>query len=104
MTHRGIPQTFASALPTLLKLSRNIRRNRMVLCCRGQSRFHEVNERAREIPDLDWSVCPLDLLQSPFAATVQALDAMATARTPLTGWPDRFKPWVVIGMMALQQD
>ena len=92
-----------SALPTLIRLSRQEGRNRQVLCCRGQPHLHEVHERAREIPDLDWNVCPLDLLHSPCMRAVRMLSKLATARTPLTGWPERFHPWAVSGLMMLTE-
>jgi len=56
----------------------------------------------RDIPDLDWSHCPFDLVDSPFMVAVRGLDRLAKI-APLTGWPDRFAPWAVVGLMYLRE-
>lgn len=102
MTHRGQHQTFTSALPTLLKLATKAGTYRNLLGCHGQPAFHAVPDAAREVDVLDWSVCPLDLLASPFMVAVHQLDRMAKV-APLAGWPDRYAPWAVAGLMTLRQ-
>ena len=102
MTHRGQRQTFTSALSTLLKLSRKAGQVRGLLGCKGQDHLHPVPAHAREIAELDWSHCPLDLLSSPFATAVGQLDRMS-AVGPLSGWPDRYAAWAVAGLMALRE-
>lgn len=102
MTYKGHVQTFASALPALLKLAKKAGSYRNILGCHGQEAFHAVPDSAREVDELDWSVCPLDLLANPFMQGVQQLDRLAKV-APLSGWPDRFAPWAVAGLMALRQ-
>jgi hypothetical protein len=102
VTHRGQHQTFTSALPTLLKLARAPGKARMLLGCQGRAALHLVPAQAREIADLDWSVCPLDLLGSPHYQAVVQMDRMAKV-APLAGWPDRYAAWAVAGLMALRE-
>jgi len=99
--HKGQIQTFTSALPTLLKLARNPQKFAGVLGCKLLPPMHAVPPQAREIPDLDWSHCPLDLLGAPHFAAIIQLDRLATV-APLSGWPDRYTAWVVGGLIALR--
>lgn len=100
--HHGQHQTFVSAFPTLLRLARDPGKSRGVLGCHGAPHLHEVPEQARELADLDWSVCPFDLLECPFYAGVAMLDRLAKV-APLAGWPDRYAAWAVSGLMMLRR-
>lgn len=99
VTHRGEPQTFASALPTLMRLQRakSPAAHRAICGCHGQPRFHEPAAPAREIADLDWSVCPLDLLDSPFSRQVAALHGLARRGVQPH---QELVAWAVIGLLA----
>jgi len=99
VTHRGQPALFAPSLSTLLTLAKKRGTYRYILGCAGAPRFHAPPPQARETPILDWSVCPLDLLDSPFARLSWTLSEVAKV-SPLAGWPDRFAPWAVVGLMA----
>lgn len=92
--------TFSSALPLLLKLAKREQTNAMLLGCAGVK--HDVPAAAREVGDLDWSTCPLCLLRSPFWTGVRTLDRLLLA-APVTGWPDRFAPWAVAGVLYLRE-
>jgi hypothetical protein len=63
--------------------------------------MHTPAPGALAVLDLNWSVCPLDLLQSPFFTMVEALERLAKV-SPLAGWPDRYAPWAVDGLLALR--
>lgn len=102
MTHCGQPQTFASSLPTLLRLSRAPGKVAGILGCQCGDRLHAVPDHAREIRDLDWSHCPLDLIGSPYFKAVETLARLAKT-APLQGWPDRYAAWAVYGTMALRE-
>lgn len=102
MTHRGQSQTFASSLPTLLRLGATPGKISGILGCRHLPPLHAPAESSHDIADLDWSHCPLDLLGSPFFAAVVQLDRLAKI-SPLAGWPDRYAAWAVLGLMALRQ-
>ena len=91
--------TVATALPTLLRLSRKQATLRVVLGCHGQPRFHRP--APSDVPDLDWSHCPLDLLDSPYIAAVNALWQTSEV-APLSGWPVRYAAWAVSGLLAIQ--
>lgn len=99
VTHLGEPAYFASSLPTLLKLAKKRSMYAGLLGCAKLPRFHAVPQQHREVKLLDWSVCPLDLLDSPFARLSKSLYDAAQV-SPLTGWPDKFAPWAVYGLMA----
>lgn len=105
MTHRGIRQTVVSALPTLLKLAKEPDKHQRMLGCLlpGAGHLHPVPDGpSREIVDYDWSICPLDLLGDPHFGAIFDLDRLAKV-APLQGWPDRYAPWAVMGLMALRQ-
>lgn len=91
--------TVATALPILLKLARKQRTLRAVLCCRGQPRFHQPPDT--DVPDLQWSHCPLDLLEDPHVQACLHLSRMADV-APLSGWPARYAAWAVAGLMAIK--
>lgn len=97
--HQGQPQTFASALPTLLRLRRQESMLRQVLGCRGQPALHAVP--ASDVPALDWSHCPLDLADGPHMRAVVQLDRLAQV-SPLTGWPRAFTAWSAAGVLELR--
>lgn len=103
VTHKGIKQTFTSALPTLLSLARKPDKHRMMLGCNlpGAGHLHAVPPQAQDLKDLAWNVCPLDLLGAPHLGAVFELDALAKV-APLAGWPDRYAPWVIRGLMAVR--
>lgn len=101
MTHKGSKQTFVTALPTLLRLAKAPGKVRGILGCQGQGHLHPVPMSARDVSDLDWSVCPLDLLGDPHFGAVFALDRLAKV-APLQGWPDRYAAWAVAGLMAVR--
>lgn len=103
VTHQGVKQTFVSALPTLLQLAKKADKHRVMLGCRmpGAGHLHAVPAQAQEIKALAWNVCPLDLLGCPQLAAVFELDRLAKV-APLSGWPDRYAPWAVIGLMAVR--
>ena len=92
--------TIAAALPLLMKIQRRAQSIAPVLGCRGAP--HEVPASAREIDDLDWSVCPLCLLGHPLLAALRQFDHLLAA-SPVAGWPDRFAPWAVAGVLYLRQ-
>ncbi len=103
MTHRGIKQTVVSALPTLRRLAKAPDKHRRMLGCMSGGHLHAVPDGpSREIVDYDWSVCPLDLLGDPHFGAIFDLDRLAGI-APLSGFPDRFAPWAVMGLMALRQ-
>ena len=58
---------------------------------------HPVPEQAREIADLDWSVCPFWLLDLPHLDVVETM-----ARLAKQGIPPRqeLAAWVVYGLVA----
>lgn len=94
--------TFLSALPTLLKIASNPRKYAPMLGCHGQERLHSVPATSRESAILDWSACPLDLIDSPFFHHVLAIDRLAKV-SPVANWPDRFAPWLVGGLLSLRE-
>lgn len=104
MTHGGNPQTFTSALPTLIKLATSDKQSmlRQVCGCRGAPLLHPPAPAARDIALLDWSHCPFDLLHSPFWSAVRRLDELASV-APLAGWPDRYAAWAVTGTIELRR-
>lgn len=102
MAHRGQIQTFTAALPTLLRLAKDGGKLRGVLGCHGQPHLHPPPPSAREVPDLDWNVCPLDLLACPQFAAVLQLDRMARV-APLANWPNAYAPWAVAGLVTLRE-
>ena len=102
MRHQGVPQTFVSSLPTLIRLSRKATSLRMVLGCRHGKHLHKPGGNVADVPDLDWSHCPIDLLDSPQMMAVRNLSRLANI-SPLAGWPDKFAPWVVAGLMLLRE-
>lgn len=91
--------TVATALPVLLKLQRKRRTLRVVLGCAHQPRYHKP--AVADVPDLDWSHCPLDLLDDPHIGAAQHLSRMADI-APLSGWPTGYAAWVVAGLMAIR--
>lgn len=97
--HQGHPMTVATALPTLLRLAKKQRTLRIVLGCQGQPRLHKP--RDSDVPDLQWSVCPLDLLDDPHIQAVQHLSALAEV-APLQRWPIGYAAWAVSGLVALR--
>jgi hypothetical protein len=67
---------------------------RASLGCRGRPALHPLPSHARDVPDLDWSVCPLDLLDGPHLRAT--LDVARLARvSPLAGWPRGWSAWLV---------
>ncbi len=90
-----------SALPILLKLATKADIHRPLLGCNRLPRFHPVDGMG-ETPSLDWSVCPLDVLTMPEFGHIFKLDKLATI-APLSGWPDRYAPWAVEGLLTLRQ-
>ena len=72
------------------------------LGCPGAVRFHAPLDGVRDVPDLDWSHCPIDLLGSPHFEAVHMLDQLARI-SPLSGWPDRYQPWAICGLIALRR-
>ncbi len=102
VTHRGCKQTFVSALPTLLRLAKAPGKVRHILGCQGQGHLHPVPDGAREVADLDWNVCPLDLLAAPQFGAVFALDRLAKI-APLDNWPRGYSAWAVAGLMAVRE-
>lgn len=99
--HRGEPQTFVSALPALIRLAKDPGKHRVMLGCHGQGHLHEVPAQAREVASLDWSHCPIDLLDSPHFRAVRQLDRLARV-SPLTGWPSDYAAWAVAGVLAIR--
>ncbi len=93
--------TFAAALPLLLRLRKRLQMSAMLLQCPLDGTRHDVPAQAREVADLDWTVCPLCLLRSGHLDTVQDLDRLASV-SPLSGWPDRYAPWAVLGVLHLR--
>lgn len=91
--------TVATALPVLLKLQRKRNTLRQALGCAGKARLHAPAKT--EIPDLDWSHCPLDLINDPRIVAVFHLSRMANV-APLSDWPAGYAAWVVAGIMALR--
>jgi hypothetical protein len=96
--HQGHPMTVATALPILIKLARKRHTLRAVLGCRDQPRYHKP--AVQDVPDLDWSHCPLDLMDDPHITAVHHL-ARCAAVAPLSGWPAGYAAWAVAGLMAI---
>ena len=93
--------TVSSALPTLLRVTRGDQAMmRFALGCRGAPTLHAPSKT--DIPDLQWSHCPYDLLGSPHIAAIRTLSRLATV-SPLSGWPDKYAAWAVSGVMTLRQ-
>ena len=86
------------AIPRLLKVQRQ-QSAAIMLGCRGKD--HEVPEQARDVPDLDWSTCPLCLARRVLQP-LHDLVALADV-SPLAGWPDRYAIWVLRGMLVLRR-
>ena len=93
--------TATTALPTLQRLARGDRAMmRLALGCQGAKRLHAPTPG--DVPDLQWSHCPLDLLDAPHYAAIRTLSRLAHI-SPLAGWPDRYASWAVDGVMTLRQ-
>ncbi len=93
--------TFAAALPLMLRLRSRLQLSAMMLGCPLDGTAHEVAPQARDVADLDWSVCPLCLLRTGHLDAVESLDRLARV-APLSGWPDRYAPWAVLGVLHLR--
>ena len=74
----------------------------MMLGCGALPHLHAPPESSRSIASLDWSHCPLDLLDCPQMSTVLQLDRLSRV-SPLAGWPERYAAWVVAGIMAVRE-
>jgi len=94
--------TFSSALPILLRIARKGTVLKHVLGCAGQPALHDLPKTVRETPDLDWSHCPLDLLDTPYLVAVQHLSRLAEV-SPLSGWPTAYAAWAVSGVLTLRE-
>lgn len=86
------------AIPKLLKVQRQSGAA-IMLGCRGVR--HAIPEQARDVPDLDWSTCPLCLA----AVVLQPLHDLARLAevSPLAGWPDRYALWVLRGILQVRR-
>lgn len=105
MTHQGRRVTLITALPTLLRITSDpSKRNmtRRLLGCRGAERYHAPAAGVSEIPDLQWSHCPFDLVESPLVLAALSLYELAQV-SPLHGWPDRYAAWAVHGVMSIRR-
>lgn len=102
MTHSDIPQTVVSALPTLHNVASRRSTLYKAVGCQFGKRLHPVLEGARDVPSLDWSHCPFDLLELPPFQRLQRLNALAKV-APLADWPDRYAPWVVEGIITMRE-
>lgn len=93
--------SFSDALPILLRVRAKAKTLRGILGCRNGEHLHPVP--AQELPMLQWSCCPLDLVDSdPRIRALRALEAMGQV-SPLSGWPHRYAAWAVQGLMTLRQ-
>lgn len=86
------------AIPRLLKATKG-GAAAVVLGCRGEP--HDVPDQARDVPDLDWSICPL-CLANRVLTPLRELALMAEV-SPLTGWPDRYAIWAISGILRLRR-
>jgi len=93
---------FSAALPILLRIARKGAVLKHVLGCAGQPALHELPKTVKDTPDLDWSHCPLDLLDTPYLVAIQNLDRLA-AVAPLAGWPTAYAAWAVSGVLTLRE-
>ena len=100
--HQGVRQTLTSALPKLLALDRRQDVLRGLLGCAHHAHPHPVPEDLRETAELDWSTCPMGLLGGPHVQAIARLDRLAKV-APVDGWPGRFAPWAVFGVLALRE-
>jgi len=95
-----------TALPTLLRVTSGDDEKRAMLRrllgCRNGERLHAPGPGVAEIPDLQWSHCPFDLLNDPHVRAVRSLARLASV-SPLAGWPDRYAAWAVHGLIALRE-
>lgn len=87
------------AVPRLAKLSKPGGSAALLLGCRGVP--HDVPEQARDVPDLDWSECPICLARHVLTP-LRDLVAMAEV-SPLSGWPDRYAIWAISGILHLRR-
>jgi len=97
---------FTTSLPTLLRVTRGtpdeLGMKRRLLGCKRGEHLHAPSSAVKAIPDLQWSHCPVDLLDSPHMRAVDMLSKLA-AVSPLAGWPDRYAAWAVHGVMVLRE-
>ena len=102
MTHGGQVVTFSAALPALIRIARQRKTMRLVLACAGADHLHPVPDSCRDVPDLDWSHCPLDLLDSPMFGASNLLSKLADV-SPVDGWPTKYAAWAVAGVLAIRE-
>lgn len=98
----GVPQTFTTAFPALLKLASRPELQRLVGHFPG--RPHEMPPR-EDVDEkaLQWNVCPYcHLMGTAFERRILAVDRYANV-SPLAGWPDQYPAWVTEGVAALRQ-
>jgi hypothetical protein len=99
----GVEVHFIAALPTLLKIAKRGRREmRQVLQCSRHPSLHPSPPGARAVAILNWSVCPLDIIEAGHLQALQRLQRVA-AVAPIAPWPGAFAAWVVEGLAMLQQ-
>lgn len=91
--------TILDAIPKLLKLQKNPASAALILGCRGVP--HAMPDSAQDVPDLDWSTCPLCLARRVLTP-LRDVAAMAEV-SPLSGWPDRFAYWAIAGILQVRR-
>ena len=88
--HCGEQQTLLTAWPKLMRLAGRAHTVANVLGCRGKP--HAIPDI--DVPELQWSTCPLCLLASPSVQSALHL-ARISKVAPLTSWPDKYSVWAV---------
>ena len=88
-----------TAIPILLKLTRKGSAAAMLLGCRGVP--HAVPDSARDVPDLDWSTCPICLARTVLQPLREVVRLSRVA--PLSGWPDRYAVWALSGILQISE-
>jgi len=91
--------TAIDAVPILLRLAGRASMLAPLLGCNGTA-GHPIPDS--DVPELQWSDCPLCLLSSPWMQSLRVLGSMAEV-APLSGWPERYAVWAVHGLIALKQ-
>lgn len=99
ITHRGKPVTAIDAVPLLQRLAGRAGVLAPLLNCNGTA-GHPIPDS--DVPELQWSACPLCMLSAPWYQSLRVLASMADV-SPLSGWPDRYAVWTVHGLIALHQ-
>lgn len=94
--------TFATALPHALRMARRGGYAAILGCPRVHAP-HELRPKLRQqLPELDWSMCPLSIFDSPHWQMLHRIHE-AAKMSPLAGWPDRYAAWIPLTLPELYE-